>query len=142
MSRARGRKIDDFDQSEACLYCNSSLNSQMATKWCTKRKWHRRGALLFVSIICRLWGYVCKKIDDFEPNSAFPDSNWSLNQPMATKLFTKLEVASKEVSNFFSGSSVKFQAHRCPKLDDLAHILAFLVNNWNFNSWMAMQWHA
>ena len=33
------------------------------------------------------------KIAEFDPDWAFPDCNWSLNSPMATKWCTKLEVA-------------------------------------------------
>ena len=36
-------------------------------------------------------GHTAKKVDNFEPNRAFPDCNSSLNSPMAMKWFTKLE---------------------------------------------------
>ena len=41
----------------------------------------------------KLQGHMVNKIVDFDPNWAFPDSNSSLNSPMATKCYTKLEVA-------------------------------------------------
>ena len=53
----------------------------------------RRGALLLFKVIrqiSRSYGY---KIVKFDPDWAFPDSNSSLNSPMATKYCTKLEVA-------------------------------------------------
>ena len=33
----------------------------------------------------KLQGHTAKKIDDFDPNWAFPDCNYSLNLPMAMK---------------------------------------------------------
>ena len=36
-----------------CPCRNSSLNSHMATKWCTK-KWHRKCALLIFKVICEI----------------------------------------------------------------------------------------
>ena len=41
----------------------------------------------------KLQGHTAKKIDDFDPNWAFPDRNSSLNSPMAMKWCIKLEVA-------------------------------------------------
>ena len=44
-----GQKIADFDPNRAFLDCNSSLNSPMALKWCTKLD--VTGALLFSEVI-------------------------------------------------------------------------------------------
>ena len=44
------KKIVDFDSKWAFPDCNSSLNSLMAMKWCTKQKQHRRVALLFFEV--------------------------------------------------------------------------------------------
>ena len=38
-------------------------------------------------------GHTALKIVEFDPDWAFPDCNPSLNSPMATKCYTKLEVA-------------------------------------------------
>ena len=38
-------------------------------------------------------GHTALKSVEFDPDWAFPDSNSSLNSPMATKCYTKLEVA-------------------------------------------------
>ena len=38
-------------------------------------------------------GHMALKSVEFDPNWAFPDCNSSLNSPMATKWYTKLEVA-------------------------------------------------
>ena len=44
-----GQKIADFDPNRAFLDCNSSFNSPMALKWCTKLD--VTGALLFSKVI-------------------------------------------------------------------------------------------
>ena len=38
-------------------------------------------------------GHTALKIVEFDPNWGFPDCNSSLNSPMATKWYTKIEVA-------------------------------------------------
>ena len=40
----------------------------------------------------KLQGHTALKSIEFDPDWAFPDSNSSLNSPMATKWYTKLEV--------------------------------------------------
>ena len=50
----------------------------------------------------KLQGHTAIKIVDFDPNWPFPDSNSSLNTPMATKWCTKLEVALKRCPIVFS----------------------------------------
>ena len=47
----RPKKIVEFDPDWAFPDYNSSLNSPMATKWCTKLEVARRGALLFFKVI-------------------------------------------------------------------------------------------
>ena len=58
----------------------------------------------------KLLGHTAQKIIDFDPNWAFPDSNSSLNSPMAMKCCTMLETA-KERCPCFPRSSIKFQGH-------------------------------
>ena len=41
----------------------------------------------------KLQGHTAEKIDDFDPNWAFPDWNSSLKSPMAMKWCIELEVA-------------------------------------------------
>ena len=56
----------------------------------------RRGALLFLKVIrqiSRSHDSKTLKSVEFDPDWAFPDTNSSLNSPMATKWCTKLEVA-------------------------------------------------
>ena len=47
-------------------------------------------------------GRTALKIDEFDPDWAFPDCNSSLNSPMATKWCTRLEVALKRCPIVFS----------------------------------------
>ena len=47
----------------------------------------------FLKSYVKLQGLTAKKIVDFDPNCPFPDSNSSLNSPMAMKWCIKLEVA-------------------------------------------------
>ena len=53
----------------------------------------RRGALLFLKVIRQISRSHGSKKRRFDPDWAFPDSNSSLNSPMAKKWYTKLEVA-------------------------------------------------
>ena len=48
-------------------------------------------------------GHTALKIVKFEPNWAFPDSNSSLNSPMAMKCCTKLETAKERCPIVFQG---------------------------------------
>ena len=133
-SRSHSSKIVEFDSNWAFPDCNSSLNSPMAMKCCTKLETaKKRCAIVFqghpsnfkvtrdktspiLTQIGRFWtigrsqlsnpsdlpcfkssvkfqGHKTLKIFEFDPNWPFPDSNSSLNTPMATKWCTKLEVA-------------------------------------------------
>ena len=47
-------------------------------------------------------GHTALKSVEFDPDWAFPDCNSSLNSPMATKWWTKLEVAQKRCPIIFS----------------------------------------
>ena len=50
-------------------------------------------------------GHTALKIVEFDPNWAFPDSNSSLNSPMAMKCRTKLETAKERCPIVFQGPS-------------------------------------
>ena len=127
-------KIVDFDPNWAFLDCNSSLNSPMAMKCCTKLETAKeRCPIVFQGhpsnfkvtryktspilpqigsfrtigrsqlsnpsdLPCwrssvKFQGHTALKSVEFDPDWAFPDSNSSLNSPMAMKCCTKLEVA-------------------------------------------------
>ena len=136
-------KIVEFDPNWAFPDSNSSLNSPMAMKCCTKLETAKeRCPIVFqghpsnfkvtrdkispiLTQIGHFWtigrsqlsnpsdlpcsrssvkfqGHMALKIIEFHPNWAFPDSNPSLNTPMATKWCTKLEVALKRCPIVFS----------------------------------------
>ena len=127
-------KFVELDPNWAFPDSNSSLNSPMAMKCCTKLETAKeRCPIIFqghpsnfkvtrdktspiLTQIGRFWtigrsqlsnpsdlpcsrsyvklqGHMAKKIDDFDPNWAFPDCNSSLNSPMAMKWCIELEVA-------------------------------------------------
>ena len=128
----------------------------------------------------KLQGHTAKKIVEFDPNWAFPDSNSSLNSPMAMKCCTKLETAKERCPIVFQGhpsnfkvtrdktspiltqigcfwtigrsqlsnpsdlpcsrSSVKFQGHTALKIVELDPDWAFPDCNSSLNSPMAKKW--
>ena len=57
-------------------------------------------------------GHSALKIVEFDPNWAFPDSNSSLNSPMAMKCCTKLETAKERCPIVFHGHPSNFKATR------------------------------
>ena len=54
-------------------------------------------------------GHSALKIVEFDPNWAFPDSNSSLNSPMAMKCCTKLETAKERCPVVFHGHPSNFK---------------------------------
>ena len=57
-------------------------------------------------------GHTALKIVEFDPNWAFPDSNSSLNSPMAMKCCTKLETAKERYPVVFQGHPSNFKVTR------------------------------
>ena len=57
-------------------------------------------------------GHTALKIVKFDPNGAFPDSNSSLNSPMAMKCCTKLETAKERCPIVFQGHPSNFKVTR------------------------------
>ena len=57
-------------------------------------------------------GHTALKIIEFDPNWAFPDSNSSLNSPMAMKCCTKLETAKERCPIVFQGHPSNFKVTR------------------------------
>ena len=60
----------------------------------------------------KLQGHTALKIVEFYPNWAFPDSNSSLNSPMAMKCCTKLETATERCPIVFQGHPSNFKVTR------------------------------
>ena len=57
-------------------------------------------------------GHMALKIVEFDPNWAIPDSNSSLNSPMAMKCCTKLETAKERCPIVFQGHPSNFKVTR------------------------------
>ena len=57
-------------------------------------------------------GHTALKIVEFDPNWAFPDSNSSLNSPMAMKCCTKLETSKERCPIVFQGHPSNFKVTR------------------------------
>ena len=69
-------------------------------------------------------GHMALKIFEFDPNWAFPDSNSSLNSPMAMKCCTKLETAKERCPIVFQGHPSNFKVTRdkiSPILTQIGH---------------------
>ena len=69
-------------------------------------------------------GHTALKMFEFDPNWAFPDSNSSLNSPMAMKCCTKLETAKERCPIVFQGHPSNFKVTRdkiSPILTQIGH---------------------
>ena len=98
-------------------------------------------------------GHTALKIVEFDLNWVFPDSNSSLNTPMAPKWCIKLEIeieytngyvmmhkawsSVEEVPYCFSRSSMKFQVHTALKIVEFDPNWAIPDSYWSFNTPMA-----
>ena len=72
-------------------------------------------------------GHTALKIVEFDPNWAFPDSNTSLNSPMAMKCCTKLETAKERCPIVFQGHPSNFKVTRDKTPQILTQIGRFLT---------------
>ena len=70
-------------------------------------------------------GHTALKIVEFDPNWAFPDSNSSLNSPMAMKCCTKLETAKERCPIVFQGHPSNFKVTRDKTSPNLTQIGRF-----------------
>ena len=71
-------------------------------------------------------GHTALKIVEFDPNWAFPDSNSSLNSPMAMKCCPKLETAKERCSIVFQGHPSNFKVTQ----DKISPILTQIGRFW------------
>ena len=95
-------------------------------------------------------GYTALNIVEFDPNWPFPDSNSSLNTPMVTKWYTKLEVALKRCPIVFSCDQAALQMvfsvrlSVCPSVclsvcpSHLFDYVPIIVSSWNFQELLPM----
>ena len=70
-------------------------------------------------------GHTALKIVEFDPNWAFPDSNFSLNSPMVIKCCTKLETAKERCPIVFQGHPSNFKVTRDKTSPILTQIVRF-----------------
>ena len=91
-------------------------------------KQHRRGALLFLKVLCQiLWSH--RTMADFLPNWAFPDCNSNLNWPMNTKWYTKLEAV------VFQGHPSNFKVTNFTQIEHFRTVLTpVLIHLWLWNN--------
>ena len=107
------KKIVDFYPNWAFPDCNSSWNSPMATKCCTKLEVaEKRCSIVFEGHPSNFKVTWLKKIVDFDLDWAFPDCNSRLNSPMVMKCCTKLETAKERCPIVFQGHSSNFNVTR------------------------------
>ena len=85
-------------------------------------------------------GHTALKIVEFDPNWPFPDSNSSLNTPMATKWCIKLEVALKRCPIVFQGHLSNFKVTWLKKSSNWPQIGRFRTLNSSLNTPMATKW--
>ena len=79
----------------------------------------------FSSSSVKFQGHTALKIIKFDPDWAFPDCVSSLNSPMATKWYTKLEVAWKRCPIVFQAHLSNFKVTRLKKSSNLTQIGGF-----------------
>ena len=120
-------KIVDFDSNWAFPECNSSLESPMATKWCTK---------LEVAL------KRCPIVFQGHP------SNFKVTRDKTSPILTEIgrfwTIGRSQLSNPSdlpcSRSSVKFEGHTGQKIADFDPNWAFPGCNTSLNSPMALKW--
>ena len=127
-------KIIEFDPNWAFSNCNSSFNTPMVTKWCTKLEVsQKRCPIVFHGHmsnckVTRLW-----KSSNLTQIWSFPDCNSSLKSPMAAKWCTKLELALKRCPIVFQGHLSNSKVTRLSKLSNLTQTGRFrtVTQVWN-----------
>ena len=115
-------KIVQFDPNWVFRDSNSSLNSPMAMKCCTKA-WHSKGEVpyCFPRSSIKFQGHTGQNITDFDPNWAFPDY-----RPVAA--FKSLRFVLFKVIHQISRS------HGTKKIPDCDPNWVFPDSNSSFNS--------
>ena len=108
------KKIVDFDPNWAFPDCNSSFSEFTDGYEMMHRAWSSivKVPYYFSRSYVKFQGHTALKIVEFDPNWAFPDSNSSLNSPMAMKCCTKLETAKDRCPIVFQGHPSNFKVTR------------------------------
>ena len=119
------KKIVDFDPNWVFPDCNWNLKSPNGYEMMHKA-WSsiEEVPYCFARSFVKFQGHTTLKIIEFDPNWAFPDSNSSLNAPMAMKCCTKLETAKERCPIVFQGHPSNFKVTRdktSPILTQIGH---------------------
>ena len=120
--KSHGKKnFVDFDSNWAFLDCNSSLNSPMALKWCTKLEAAYQRCPIFFKVIHQIsrshWtkSLILTRIECFQTVTPFWIHWWLWNDAQSLIFYRRGAL-------FFSRSFIKFQGHRGWKIHDLNSI--------------------
>ena len=121
-------KIAEFDPDWAFPDCNSSFNSPMATKWCTKA-WSsiEEVPYCFSRSSVKLQGHTAKKIINFWPKLGVSGLLLKLEFTDGYKMMHRAWSSIVEVPYCFSRSSIKFQGHTGQNITDFDPNWAFPV---------------
>ena len=117
ISKLPGPKIDDFDPNWAFTDCNSSLNSEMAKKWCTKLEVAQNSCPIIFRGHPSHFNFTRAEKQWFDSNLSV--SGWQL-QFEFMDVYEMTQIASgnmKDVPYCFSRLSVKFWGHMDWKID-------------------------
>ena len=132
------KKIVDFDPNWPFPDCNSSLNSPMAPKWCTKLEVAlKRCPIVFqghpsnFKVTQDKKSPILTRIECFRIVTSVSIHRWMMH-----KAWSRIE----EVPYCFSRSSVKFQGHTAKKIVDFDPNWPFPDCNSSLNSPMAPKW--
>ena len=117
------------------IHTNSRHNEMM------QKAWSSIGEMpyCFSRSSIKFQGHMWQKIDDCDPNWAFPDCNSSLNAPMPMKCCTKLEVVQERCPIVCQGHTSNFKVTRDKKITDFDPNGVFPDCNSSLNSTMAMK---
>ena len=136
-----GQKIADFDPNWAVPDCNSSLNSPMAFKWCTKLNVVYKGCpIVFQGHPSNFKVTRDKKISNFDLNWAFSDCNSSYDCINGFEMMHTAWCNIEEVPYCFPRSPIKFQVHTGQNIVNLDPNLACPDCNSSLNSPMDLIW--
>ena len=150
-------KIVKFDLDWAFPDCNSSLNTPMATKWCTKLEVAlKRCLIVFLRSSVKLQGHTAKKNQRFWPKLRVSwlqfKNRWFWPKLGVSGLYLQFEITNgyemmhkawssiEEVPYCLSRSYVKFQDHMALKIIKFDPIWAFPDCNSSLNQPMATKW--
>ena len=135
------KKIVDFDQNWAFPDCNSSFNSLMAVKWCTKLEaTKKRCPVVFQGHPSNFKVTRDKKWPIFIQIERFRTVT-SVSITDVVEMMHKAWCSIEEVPYCFPRSSIKFQGHKGQKIADFDPNWAFPECNFSLNSPTDLKWY-